>query len=152
PLWLSWARELQRELDRSFWSTEFGGYFTAAESEKGLIVRKVDRNDGALPSPNSVSYGNLIRLAQYFVDPSLDERASELFEAHGTLPEGGRMAVPALLLGLKLRAGEGPRLLVVSGISRESAQKEMQKLRQKFLPDLLLAHAGEGVSEIPVLE
>ena len=66
PDWLIWATELQNGLDRDF-SREGGGYYTAAISEKGLITRKMDRSDGALPSPNSVAYGNLLKLSQYLV-------------------------------------------------------------------------------------
>lgn len=153
PTWLIWAKELQAKLDAEFWSPEQKGYLTAARDEAGLITRKVDRQDGALPSPNSVAYGNLLRLAQYFLDVELDDRAAELFEAHGVVPEKYPLGLPTLLLGLYLRQHGGPRLLVLSGASIPRREELLQKLRKKFLPDLLLGGMEENPpAGIPVLE
>ncbi|MGZ3656340.1 MAG: thioredoxin domain-containing protein [Bdellovibrionota bacterium] len=147
--WLLWAAELQKKIDEDFWNQEAGGYLTAARNEPNLVARKTDRADGAVPSANSVSYGNLLRLAQYFVDPALDDKASALFLSHGDVPERFPLGLPSLLLGLHLRAGGGPRVLVLSG---PDLKDPIAKLRAKFLPDLLVAAVqGEAPSAIPVL-
>jgi uncharacterized protein YyaL (SSP411 family) len=138
PTWLLWARELQTRLDQDFWANG-GGYFTAAADEKNLIARKIDRTDGAVPSANSISYGNLIRLSQYFVDSALDDQAAELFEAHGGAPEKFPVGLPTLLMGLCLRSHGGPRLLVLSGANPAEWKELLAKLRQKFEPNLILA-------------
>lgn len=151
PTWLLWARELQAKLDEKFWSG--AGYFTASKDESGLITRKIDRHDGAVPSPNSVAYGNLLRLAQYFADPALDDRGADLFLAHGEIPEKHPLGLPTLLLGLYLRQGGGPRLLVLSGAGPVEREELLAGLRARFVPDLLLA-GMESVPPvgIPVLE
>jgi uncharacterized protein YyaL (SSP411 family) len=152
PTWLLWARELQAKLDEEFWS-ETGGYTTASRTEQGLITRKIDRADGAIPSPNSVAYGNLLRLSQYFVDPALDDRAADLFLAHGNVPERHPLGLPTLLLGLWLRQGGGPRLLVLSGAKAAERGELLRATRARFLPDLLLAGMeGNPPAGIPVLE
>jgi uncharacterized protein YyaL (SSP411 family) len=153
PTWLLWARELQAHLDDEFWNEKGGGYFTASRKEEGLITRKIDRNDGALPSPNSVAYGNLLRLSQYFVDPALDDRAAELFLAHGEHPEKNPLGLPTLLLGLYLRQHGGPRLCVLTGAAIPKRRELLAKLQKRFLPDLMLAGMeGNPPAGIPVLE
>ena len=142
--WLLWARELQAVLDRDFWAEEQGAYLTAAAQESGLITRKAFLNDGALPSPNSVAYQNLLRLSQLFLEPALDDKSALVFEAHGNLTERMPFAVPALLLGLQLRAGNGPRVLALAGCGEKERKETLAALRKKFLPDLLLA-GGEGI-------
>ncbi|HEY8278123.1 MAG TPA: thioredoxin domain-containing protein [Bdellovibrionota bacterium] len=149
--WLLWARELQDVLDRSFWNEMGSGYFTASHDEPGLITRKVDRHDGALPSPNSVAYGNLLRLSQFFLEPGLDDRASDLFFAHGDIPERIPLAVSCLLLGLHLRSGGGPRVLVIAGAKAQDRTHLLGAIRGKFLPNLILA-AAEPDSSIPLLQ
>jgi uncharacterized protein YyaL (SSP411 family) len=152
PTWLLWARDLQTRLDQDYWAPE-GGYFTSARDEANLITRKIDRADGALPSPNSVSYGNLIRLSQYFVDPALDDRAAELFFAHGNVPEKFPLGLPSLLLGLNLRSHGGPRLLVLSGMKPAERKKLLAAFRKKFQPDLMLAGMEAlNPAGIPILE
>jgi uncharacterized protein YyaL (SSP411 family) len=140
-------------LDENFWSEEKRGYFTAAKDEAGLITRKIDRNDGAIPSPNSIAFGNLIRLSQYFVEPELDDRAAELFVAHGDVPEKYPLGLPSLLLGLYLRQGGGPRLLVLSGANSSQRTQLLGQLGGRFIPDLLVACVdGTSPQGIPVLE
>jgi uncharacterized protein YyaL (SSP411 family) len=150
--WLLWARELQRTLDRDFWSEEQGAYLTAAAQESGLITRKAFLNDGAVPSPNSISFQNLLRLSQLFLEPGLDDKSALVFEAHGNLTERMPFAVPALLLGLHLRTDNGPRLLALAGTGEKERLLTLAALRKKFLPDLLLAGPGESGGSIPSLE
>ncbi len=142
--WLYWARDLQAVLDQEFWEED--GYFTASRKESFLVVRKKDRFDGALPSPNSVAYSNLLALAQYFQDPQLRERAEALqglFQPWLKTPYG----LPQACLGIYYRY-RGEKLAVIAG---PGALQEAKQRTKDFLPDLWLACAEEG-SRLPVAQ
>ncbi|RYZ98754.1 MAG: thioredoxin domain-containing protein, partial [Proteobacteria bacterium] len=142
---LLWARELQAALDKDFWDEAGGGYFTASRTEENLIVRKKDRHDGAIPSPNSVSYRNLLALAQYFVEPALGERANKLLEFMKPVLEGMPFGAPEAGVGFYFHH-RGENLLVLSQVSDEAVESV-----RGFLPEVLLARTGAEESRIPAL-
>jgi uncharacterized protein YyaL (SSP411 family) len=145
--WLKWARQLQQVLDEKFWDTEKNGYFTASRDEANLVLRKKDRADGALPSPNSVAHQNLLRLGHYFLEPDLEAKANLLLDFERPLleraPFGMATAIQAMILQ------EKNRILVLSGCSAEERGKLVRPLRKIFLPSLSLACADEH-STLPI--
>lgn len=143
---LRWARELQTVLDAEFTDEQTGAYFTAAREEKNLLVRKKDRHDGAIPSPNSVSYRNLLALAQYFAEPALAERAAKTLAYIRPALEGMPFAVPEAGIGLYFHQ-RGENLVVMSGVSDEA----VESLRG-FLPEALLARVSGTGSSVPALK
>ena len=75
--YLSQAIKFQDDLIKYFWDNKEGGfYFTAADSEK-LLIRKKEIYDGAIPSGNSVSLVNLIRLHKFTGNLGYEEKASD---------------------------------------------------------------------------
>jgi uncharacterized protein YyaL (SSP411 family) len=143
---LLWAKELQGVLDAEFWDEKEGAYFTAARAEENLLVRKKDRHDGAIPSPNSVSYRNLLALAQYFAEPAYGERAAKVLAYIRPALEGMPFAVPEAGVGLYFHH-RGENLVVLSGVSDEA----VDSLRG-FLPESLLARVSGKDSAIPALK
>ena len=144
--YLLWARELQGVLDAEFWDEKEGGYYTAARSEENLIVRKKDRVDGALPSPNSVAFRNLLALSQYFANVEMGSRANRLFEFIRPWIERVPFGLPDAGMGLYYRA-HGENLLVLSGAGEE----ELSSFRT-FLPEVMLGRVNGGDSAIPALQ
>ncbi len=138
--WLLWARTLQERMDTDFWDDKQGGYFTAAAQETNLIVRKKDRDDGALPSPNSVALRNLYRLAQYFQDPAQEARAEKL-----------RSFLQPLFTQIPFAAADAIQSLFFAShetlVLRGTEGREFQKL---FLPGLSLLCARADESALPL--
>lgn len=137
--WLLWARELQGVLDKDFWDEKEGGYFTAAHHEKDLIIRKKDRSDGAIPSPNSVSYRNLLLFSVYFHDFAFERKAQLLREFLNPQLERIPMGLAEAIQGVFL-AGVGITELVFSGPD-EQCKKFIQALRERFYPEIVLVKA-----------
>lgn len=144
--WLSWARELQRTFDADFWD-EKGGYFTAARHEPNLVIRKKDRADGALPSPNSVACRNLVRLAEYFLDPALSERARVLMNFQRPLLERSPFGLAAAAQALFLASA--PATVVIAGRDERKKNELARRLRTHFLPRLNIGLAGSA--SVPLL-
>lgn len=144
--WALWARELQRVLDREFWD-ENGGYFTAPRSEEFLVVRKKDSSDGAVPSPNSVSYRNLLRLAPLFLEPELEARAERLLEF--LRPTLERVPVGMAEACLGVFASSVRRELVIAGSDPREISELIRNLFGEFQPELGLVRA-DAHSELPI--
>ena len=88
---IEWAKELQAKQDALFWDEDDGGYFFTSKEEPHLIVRKKEYNDGALPSGNAVSAGNLLQLFR----KTCDEKYRKKLEILLQNAKGRALAYPA---------------------------------------------------------
>ncbi len=61
--WASLAARFQKQQDDLFSAADTGGYFFTSHDHEELIVRTRNANDSVIPSGNSVSVRNLVRLA-----------------------------------------------------------------------------------------
>jgi len=66
--WLSLAIALQGQLQNHYSDEIKGGYFRTSDDHEKLIAREKNKNDGALPSGNSVAILNLMRLHHYTLE------------------------------------------------------------------------------------
>jgi len=81
PKHLADAVSLQKRMLEDFWDDANGGFFLTATGSEPLPVRPKEVYDGALPSANSVSLFNLLRLSRLTGDPGWEEKASDLSRA-----------------------------------------------------------------------
>jgi len=79
--YLKTALELNGDMVTHFWDGHLGGLFFTPDDGERFIVRKKEIYDGALPSGNSVAMHNLLRLARFTGDTSLDEKAAKIVKA-----------------------------------------------------------------------
>ncbi|MCP4107003.1 MAG: thioredoxin domain-containing protein [Desulfobacteraceae bacterium] len=78
PAYLEQAVILQNRMTEEYWNHDKGGFFLTPASGNGLPVRPVDLYDGAIPSANSVSLSNLLRLAKLTGDKKWEQKAGLL--------------------------------------------------------------------------
>jgi len=147
--WLLWARKLQDLQDSKFWDKKKGGYFFTTAKE--AIVRKKDLIDSALPSANSTSALNLLRLNSFFGDIELQEKADAIFRLVGDAMNSHPSAFPKMLQALNYRLNPAREIVVVSA-KREEDKQFLVELYQTFMPSRALAFLeGGSVSDIPLL-
>jgi uncharacterized protein YyaL (SSP411 family) len=79
--WLNAAQQLQDKQDALFDAKETGGYYFTSNDHEELIVRTRNATDGVLPSGNSVSIRNLVRLAKLTGDTKYKEQAKKTLNA-----------------------------------------------------------------------
>ena len=80
--WLNAARHLMDDQIKFFWDAEGKGFFFTAQQHDELFARFKDATDGALPSANSVSVRNLLRLASLTGDERYRTHAQETLEVY----------------------------------------------------------------------
>ncbi len=81
PSYLRRAEGWVAQLDRHYWDTENGGYFTTADDADDLILRPRDARDNAVPSGNGVMVGVLARLHHLTGKPAYRQRARDILDA-----------------------------------------------------------------------
>ncbi|MCY3985630.1 MAG: thioredoxin domain-containing protein [Candidatus Dadabacteria bacterium] len=76
--YLSLAISLCRDQFKHFWDEEVAGFYFTADDGEELITRQKEIYDGAVPSGNSVSMLNILRIARLTADPELEEKAARM--------------------------------------------------------------------------
>jgi hypothetical protein len=109
--WLSSARRLMEDQMKFFWDTQHGGFFFTAADQPVPIVRLKSAFDSEMPSGNSVSAQNLIKLARFKSDEHYRDAAQKTFLAFAPQLEQTPASFPCLALALQdyLHWYGGPR-------------------------------------------
>ena len=132
--WLTEAERLQAKQDEMFEAKETGGYYFTSHDHEELIVRTRNANDGVIPSGNSVSVRNLVKLAKLTGKKAYRERAASTLGvfAEQLRSSNGEMANMGLALSEYLDAGQtSPSKLSREGLQPTSYQAPVQQSRQK---------------------
>jgi len=78
PTFLSAAIELEDYHFQNFWDKDKGGYYWTRDDQKDVPVRQKEFLDGSIPSSNSLSFSNLVRLHILTGETSYMERAGQV--------------------------------------------------------------------------
>lgn len=79
--YLTRALELTDVFVEDFWDDEKGGFYFSSKKSEKLISRPKPVYDGAMPSANSVSAMNMLRLSILTGDQKFEEYANRIFDA-----------------------------------------------------------------------
>jgi uncharacterized protein YyaL (SSP411 family) len=131
---LAWALRLTDRVTDQFWDKAGGGYFFTSDESRDLPFRKKDIYDGAVPSGNSVMFGNLLRLGRLTGRAELERRAGEIADAFagwiGRTPAGSTQ----FLCGLDFALGPTHEIVIAGRPGASDTRRLLASLRRKFLP------------------
>jgi len=146
---LALALRLNRDQLAHFWDEAAGGFFFTPDDGEELLLRQKDAYDGAVPSGNSVSMLNLLRLARMTGDADLEQKAARLGRALS-----GRVAqFPAgftqFLCALSFALGPSHEVVLAGAPGSVELQTMVQALRHRFIPEkvVLVRREGAGSEE-----
>jgi uncharacterized protein YyaL (SSP411 family) len=143
--WLKFAEELQETQDRLFLDPN-GGYFSTSGTDKNVVLRMKDENDGAEPAPSSVAALNLLRLGQIRDRKEWREQGAATIAAFHSVLSRFPSAMPQMLVTLDFYLSK-PRQIVIAGAAgADDTKKLIAEVHRHFLPNkiLLLADGDEG--------
>jgi hypothetical protein len=135
--------ETQIEL---FWDKENGSfYFTSEEGEK-LLVRHRELYDGAVPSGNSVSALNNLRLARITGNSQLEEIATKIARAYSRDLNQSPSAFTQMLVALDFAFGPSLEVVIAGDAGAADTQNMLKELRTAFVPNkvVVLHPSGDG--------
>jgi len=138
PKHLQTALELNKYLLQHFWDKKNGGlYFTSDTNEK-LITRTKEIYDGAIPSANSITMYNLIRLARITGNTELEEKAIQIgktfYNQINKVPSG----YTQMMVGLDFALGPSYEIVIVGNKGKQDTQKIIQSINQMYLPNKVI--------------
>jgi hypothetical protein len=142
PRWYQEAVRLADELIDRFADGERGGFFTTAEGQDELPVRRKDLEDSPIPSGNSAAALALLRLAVLSGEGRYESHALGVLRL--LFPLAGRhpLAFTHLLRAAGFYLASVREVAIVG--PPDEAEALLQVVRQSFRPYLVLA-AGDGL-------
>ena len=136
--WLQLAMTLQEQLQTHYSDAVNGGYFRTADDHEKLLAREKNKNDGAIPSGNSVAILNLLRLHQYSLEQRYQDFALLSLRAFTPYIEKNPTQLAEMLLALDYLDDEVKEIIIVHPTSGEKNEELERTARQTYLPNKIL--------------
>ena len=132
--YLKQAIELNDELLKLFWDKEHGGlYFYGYDSEQ-LISRPKEIYDGAIPSGNSVSTLNFLRLARLTGMHELENLAEQQFKYFGGIIKDIPTGYSHFLMSLLFATSKTKEIVIAGDPKSVDTKTMLQAINDVFLP------------------
>jgi uncharacterized protein YyaL (SSP411 family) len=133
--YLKMSLDLNKYLIDHFWDKADGGlYFTSDIGEKSL-VRTKEAFDGAIPSANSVTMYNFVRLARITGDAGLEEKARQIGSAFSDEIMKTPGGYSQLMSSLDFAIGPSFEIVVVGKKDEEDTQNMIRYINSIYLPN-----------------
>jgi uncharacterized protein YyaL (SSP411 family) len=138
PKYLQQALDLNQYLLNHFWDTKHGGLFFTSDTHEPLLTRTKELYDGALPSANSVTMHNLIRMARITGDTTFEEKAGGLSKAFSeqitTMPSG----YTYMMNGVDFALGPSHEIVIVGDTDAQDTQNILKEIQALYLPNKVI--------------
>lgn len=156
-VWLERALRLQAKQDAGYLDGQDGGYYLTPNDGERLLVRDKPTYDGAVPSGNSVSAENLLRLHDFTGDVQFRKTAEDLFAWLSLRVARSPIDYPRLLTALDRYYDAPLEIAIIGPRARKEADALARRLRTTFVPNkafavLTEAEATEQQAQIPWLD
>jgi uncharacterized protein YyaL (SSP411 family) len=133
-----------------FWDNEIGGfYFTAKEGEE-LIARQKEIYDGAIPSGNSVSMLNLLRLSQITGNQEYERKADIISRVFAENVRNNPSAHAFLMTAVDFSVGPTYSLVISGDKGKEDTLKMIESIRTEYLPNKTLLYRETEKDSAPI--
>ena len=145
--WITLAKQITDHAIENFYNKEAGLFYYTAANESKLVVRKMEIDDEAIPSSNSIMAGVLYSLGVIYDNSSYSDISKRMLTsvvAKVTLFP----VYHAQWCSLAGFFSQGTYEVIVMGKDAIAKSKEMQK---KYLPDCVIM-GGIDKEELPLLE
>src|SRR5262249_54611081 len=142
--WLREAIALDGVLESSYEDKDGGGFFLTSADHEKLLAREKPSHDGAEPSGNSVQAMNLLRLHEFTTDDRYRQRWEKTIGAFNEVLSRAPASLSEMLLAVDFYLDTPKEVVIVTPGSRANAEILLAQLRSTFLPNRIVAVAGEG--------
>ena len=124
----------RKQLER-FWDDEAGGFFFTAQGGEKLIARQKEIYDGALPSGNSVSMLNVLRIARLTADVELEKKAEEMARCFSSVLANHPHSFSMCLVALDFMLGPCFEIVIAGERNLPSTARFTEALAGEYLPN-----------------
>lgn len=150
PAFLEKAIKLNEVLLTHFWDEQCGGFFFTANDAEGLLIRKKDAYDGAIPSGNSVAMLNLLRLSRITVKTALEAKAASTGRAFSGEVLGAPAGFTLMISAVDFAIGPSFEIVIVGNPDAKDTQTMVQTINAQFIPNkvTLFVPTDEGAKTL----
>ena len=147
PRWLKQAIALQKTLEKRY-KAPGGAFFKTADDAEKLLAREIPDRDGAIPSANSVSALNLMRLYELTSEPHYLERAEAVIGSFGDQLMSSPNSLSEMLIALEFRQGRAKEI-VLAGSAASGFGPLEDVLRTTWVPrSVVVRKAANAPSDL----
>ncbi len=151
--YLQAAVELNNRMVSRFWDEEDGGFYFTNKGAEEAMPRRKQVYDGALPSGNSVSLLNLLRLSLLIGETKYGEIANQIIKVFSEEVKIAPEAHMFMLLGVDFTIGSTYNVILVGDPQEESMHDMLNALRMGYFPKMVVSmvkpeKAGWGYEKI----
>lgn len=136
--YLELALELNEYLLKYFWDEHIGGFYFTSESNEELLSRQKEIYDGAIPSGNSVSMLNLLRLSYITGDHILEEKADILSRVFSEKLEASPLAYTQFMVAADFAVGPTYSLVIAGNSNSKDTLNILEAIENEYLPNKVL--------------
>jgi uncharacterized protein YyaL (SSP411 family) len=126
-----------------FWDETAGGFFFTSDSGEELIVRSKDVYDGAIPSGNSASMLNLLRLSRITARTQYGDRARDLGTAFREQIGRGASAFTMMMSAVDFAVGPSFEIVVAGHAGRDDSRRMVGEINRRYIPNKVVVFRPE---------
>lgn len=151
--YLKQALNFTDKMIKLFWDEESYGFFHSGRDGEKLILNLKDSYDTAIPSGNSVTAMNLIKLSKITGDNSLGEKAYKMFQGFGGNIKESLQSHSIFLISY-MNYIKPSRQIVIASEKEDRLFKEMIKeVNKRFMPfTIILLNDGNLENIVPFIK
>lgn len=149
--YLKKACELQELLFDQFWDKENYGFYFSSSKNSLLNIRTKEVYDGALPSGNSVSLMNLLKLKNITNRPIYGAYLTNLMRAFGEKVKKSPHAHTAFLSAVLSSTDQSQELIVVDN-KLDKENRVLQRIYSAYFPNLTVIYINQANNDSFLLE
>ncbi|XP_037802977.1 spermatogenesis-associated protein 20-like [Penaeus monodon] len=142
--WLELAEELQDKENELFWDSQEAGYFMTKAGDSSILLRIKEDQDGAEPSANSVSVGNLLRLSPLLDRADYREKAEAIFQLFAERLNKIPIALPEMTTALLIHKKHPVQIILAGKKGTDATQKMLQAVHGHLIPSHVILLADEN--------
>ncbi|MGM0770773.1 MAG: thioredoxin domain-containing protein, partial [Halobacteriota archaeon] len=151
--YLNTALRLNEYLIENYKDTENGGFYQTAIESEDLLFRKKEVYDSAIPSGNSVSLSNMIRLSRMTGSTELEKEAREIMTSFSVRVSEIPMGYTHFLSGVNFVLGPSSEVVIAGKTGSDDTKMMISAIYNEYLPNNVVilrpeGEEGEAVSRI----
>lgn len=146
------ALELNKFQIDHFWDNNIGGFFFTADDGEELLIRQKDIYDGAIPSGNSVSMLNLLKLAQLTWDHDLEQKADYLNRVFADSVKNNTAAYSFLMVAIDFAIGPTYTLVIAGDTNSEDTKEMLNAIKEEYIPNKSLLFRPTEISSPEIID
>ncbi|HPZ10070.1 MAG TPA: thioredoxin domain-containing protein [Candidatus Eremiobacteraeota bacterium] len=149
--YLKKALELNETLIKYFWHEEEGAFYFTPHDGESLIIRQKEIYDGAIPSGNSVSMLNLLRLGRITGNLDYEQKVRYMGKTFSREVKQVPIAHTQLMVSLDFALSHSYEVVIAGDINSNDTKEILRTLRKHFLPAKIIIFRSNTV-ESPVTD